>query len=386
MNVAIIGTGYLPIAESWDISLRAMGQQAVSAALHDAGLELDAVDALVVANALGSGLNKQANLAALMADYAGLNGVEAFAVEAADASGGFALRQGALMVASGAAQIVVVLGVEKVTDVVGAERNNYLAAMLDAEYEAGHGATPAAMAGILMRRYMYEHGVELGQFEGFSINAHANGARNPEAMYRNLIKPGRFAAAPLVAPPVNLFDSAPEGDGACAVVLCSLDRARDLAQPPIRIAGSGAGTDALALHSRQDPLFLQAVNLAAGRAYENAGLSPDQIHLLELHDSFTVLSALQLEAAGFAERGTGWQWATEERIGLHGALPISSFGGLKARGHALGATGVYQVAEVVRQLRGQAGDNQVPNVRIGMTLNLGGIGATAIAHILERVG
>lgn len=383
--VAIIGVGMTPVAEHWDKGVRELGFAALEAALQDAGLSLEDVDALVVGNALGTFTNKQSNVATLLADYAGLSGVEAVRIEAGDASGGMALRHGAALVASGLAQNVVVLGAEQVTDVVGTERNTALATLLDAEYESAHGATPAAMAGLLMRRYMHEYGLELAQFEGFSINAHANGQKNANAMFRNAIKPGRFETAPVVAPPVNLFDSAPEGDGACALVLTSAERAKDMVPVPIRIKGGGVGTDTLALHGRHDMLFLQAANLAAGRAYQSAGVTQRDIHLLELHDSFTVISALQLEAIGFAERGEGWRWAADGKITIGGELPISTFGGLKARGNPLGATGVYQAAEVTQQLRQQAGDNQVEGARLGMTLNLATMGATAVAHILERM-
>jgi acetyl-CoA C-acetyltransferase len=234
-----------------------------------------------------------------------------------------------------------------------------------------------------MRRYMHEFGLQLAQFEGFSINAHANGSKNPNAMYRNLIKAGRFASAPIVAPPVNLFDSAPEGDGACAVIVTASERAADMVPLPIRITGSAAAGDGFALHDRIDPLFLAAANRAAGRAYEMAGIRPQDIDVLELHDAYTVLSAMQLEATGFASRGEGWKLAADGAINADGALPISTFGGLNARGHAIGATGVYQVAEVVLQLRGQAGDNQIADVKRGMALNLGGLGSAAVAHILE---
>lgn len=384
-DVSIIGIGMTPVGEHWDTSLRDLGQQAVELALADAALDLTDIDAIVVGNALGESLNRQSHVAALLADFAGLRGAEAVRVEGADASGGLAVRQGSLMVAAGAARHVLVLGVEKVTDVVGAARNDALANMLDHDYEGAHGATPTAMAGILMRRYMHVYGLELANFEGFSINAHANGSKNPHAMYRNVIKPGRFASAPIVAPPVNLFDCAPEGDGACALLLTSTERAKDMVPAPIRILGSAAASDAFALHSREDMLFLSAANLAAGRAYERAGITPQQLDLLELHDSYTVLSALQLEAVGFAQRGEGWKWAAENRIGLAGDLPISTFGGLKARGNPLGATGVYQVAEVALQLRGAAAENQVADAHLGMALNLGGLGSTAVAHILERV-
>lgn len=382
-EVSIIGVGITPVNEHWGTALRDLGVSAIDAALDDAGVKREDIDALVVGNALGGSLNRQSNLAALIADYAGMRGVEALRVEAADASGGVAIRQAVLMVASGAARTVLALGVEKVTDLVGPARNNALATQLDAEYESSNGATPTAMAGILMRRYMHEFGLQLAQFEGFSINAHANGSKNPNAMYRNLIKAGRFASAPIVAPPVNLFDSAPEGDGACAVIVTASERAADMVPLPIRITGSAAAGDGFALHDRIDPLFLAAANRAAGRAYEMAGIRPQDIDVLELHDAYTVLSAMQLEATGFASRGEGWKLAADGAINADGALPISTFGGLKARGHAIGATGVYQVAEVVLQLRGQAGDNQIADVKRGMALNLGGLGSAAVAHILE---
>lgn len=381
-NVSIIGIGQTPIGEQWDISLRTMAVTAMRAALQDAGI--DSVDAIVVGNALGGSISGQHLLGALLADYGGLRGTESFRVEAADASGGIALRQGALMVASGAAQTVMVLGVEKVTDSVGSARGASMLSFTDSEYEASQGTTPVSLAALLMRRYMHEYGVALADFAGFSVNAHANGSKNVNAMYRNLIKADRFASAPIVAEPVNLFDMAPEGDGAAAVILTSSERAADRVPNPIRILGSGVGTDSVALHDRADFLYLSAANLSAGRAYQQAGITPDQVDLLELHDSTTILSTLALEASGFAERGSGWRLASEGQLGLTGKLPISTFGGLKARGNPFGATGVYQAVEVVLQLRGQAGANQVPDPQIGMTQNIGGLGATAVTHIFGK--
>jgi acetyl-CoA C-acetyltransferase len=380
-DVAIAGVGQVPVGEHWDMGLRQLALGAIQAALADAGVER--VDAVIVGNALGGNLSGQNHLGALIADYAGLAGVEAFRVEAADASGGMALRQGYLAVASGLAERVLVLGVEKATDRTGTERDSALITVLDADYEASPGGTPAGIAALLMRRYMYEYGVTLDQFEGFSINAHANGALNPFAMYRNKLRPGAFAKAPVVADPVNLFDSAPEGDGAAAVILTTTEEAVDRVPRAIRVRGSAAATDALALHNRPDLLFLRAANLAAGRAYEMAGIRPGDLHVAELHDSYTILTALQLEAIGFAARGEGWKMASQ--IGRDGQLPISTFGGLKARGNPLGATGVYQAVEIALQLRRDAGENQVENARIGLALNLGALGGTAVAHVLERV-
>lgn len=385
-DLSVIGIGRTDVNEHWERSLRELALEAIQGAMRDADVSPNDIDALVIGNALANLMGNQTHLGPLIASYAGLHGIESFVVEGAEASGGLALRQGAALVASGLARTVLVLGVEKVTDCVGSTRNAALAATLDAEFESIQGATPAAMAGLLMRRYMHAYNLTLAQFEGFSINAHANGSKNPGAMFRNVIKAGRFAVAPMVADPVNLFDSAPEADGAAALILTSTERAIDKVPHPIRLIGSGAATDALTLSERENMLDLPAVNLAVGRALEQAGKRPTDLNILELHDSYTVLSALQLEAAGFAAPGQGWTLAAEGRIGLNGELPISTFGGLKARGNPIGATGVYQAVEVTLQLRHEAGENQVAgSPQIGMTLNLGGLGSTAVAHVLERV-
>jgi acetyl-CoA C-acetyltransferase len=258
-----------------------------------------------------------------------------------------------------------------------------LASALDADFEAVHGLTLAGAGALLMRRYMYEFNVEVADFAGFSVNAHANGADNPYAMFQNRLKAERFASAPLVADPVSLFDAAPTGDGAAAVIITGAERAADMVPRPVQVIGSALATDTIGLHDRKDLMSLAAAARSARKAMEEAGVSPEDIDLFELHDSFTVMAALSLEAAGFAERGQGWQLARDGEIGRNGRIPISTFGGLKARGNPLGATGVYQIVEVVQQLRGEGGTNQIADARIGMAQNLGGSGATAVTHVLR---
>jgi len=380
-EVSIIGVGQTPVGEHWDSGLRHLALEAIQAALNDAGRP--EVDGLFVGNMLGGEISRQEHLGALIADFAGLRGIEAVRVEAAGASGGAALRQGVLGVASGYLDAALVVGVEKLTDRVGSDRTAALLTGVDADYEGTQGATPAALGALVMRRYLHEYGLELADMAGFSVNAHANGSRNPNAMYRNLIKAESFARAPMVAEPVNLFDAAPEADGAAAVVLVATERAGDMVPNPVRVAASAVATDALPLHDRPDPLTLTAAERSARRAYQQANVGPENIDFFELHDGFTIMAALSLEAGGFARRGQGWKLATEphEGIGLEGRLPISTFGGLKARGNPGGATGIYQAVEVVLQLRGQAGENQVADARLGMAQNLGGFGATAVTHI-----
>jgi acetyl-CoA C-acetyltransferase len=380
-EVAIIGIGQIPVGEHWESSLRMLAADAILNALKDAGLSM--VDSLYVGNGYSASYSSQTQLGALVADYAGLGGVEAYTVEAGDASGAAALRTGYMAVASGAVDTALVVGVEKSTDTVGSARIQARNVSLDADFESAHGATITAMAAMLMRRYMHEYGLDLNAFEGFSINAHANGGRSEYAMFRNSIKPGRFAKAPMIAEPVSLFDSAPDADGAAAVIITSLDRAGDMVPQPVRITASTAATDSLTLQDRTDLLHLKAAELSGSKALVQAGLQHSQINLFELHDAYTILSALTLEAIGFAERGEGWKLAQDSVIGLNGSLPISTFGGLKARGNPAGATGVYQAVEACLQLRGAAGANQVPNARTALIQNLGGLGSTAITHILQ---
>ncbi len=382
-DVGIIGIGQTPVGEHYELSLRELALRAIRAALQDAHVQR--VDALYVGNALGGQLSRQEHLGALIADYAGMLGIEAARVDAGEASGGAALRQGYIAVASGGADLALVVGVEKMTDQTAPDRLDIERGLTDSEFEGAQGMLPAAVGGLLMRRYMHVYGVDLAAFEGFSVNAHANGANNPNALLRNRLKPGSFAGAPMVADPVTLFDIAPDADGAAALILCPTEAARDLVPQPVRVAGSALATDALPLHDREDPLRLRAVETAVSRALDQAGVRIDDIDVFELHDAFTVLTALQLEACGLAARGEGWRLAARGEIGLAGRAPLSTFGGLKSRGNPLGATGVYQAAEVALQVRGEAGLNQVSDVGRGLALNLGGAGATAAAHILERV-
>jgi acetyl-CoA C-acetyltransferase len=379
-NVSIIGIGQTQVGEHWETSLRHLAWYAIEAALDDAAV--GTVDALYVGNMLAGDLSGQDHLGALVADFAGLRGIEAVAVEAADASGGAAMRQGVLAVMSGLVETALVVGVEKVTDQTGNAITTALTTGHDADWEAMHGITPAAVAALMMRRYMHEYGVTLADFAGFSVNAHANGAANPMAMFRNRLKPEAFATAAVIADPVSLFDMAPLADGAAAVILTNGERAMDMVPRPIRVAGSALATDTVALHDRRHVLKLEAAARSAGRALAQAGLTIDDLDLFELHDSYTVMAALSLEACGFAGPGEGWKLAADGQIGRSGRIPISTFGGLKARGNPAGATGVYQIVEVARQLRGDAGDCQIPGARVGMAQNLGSSGATAVTHVL----
>lgn len=381
-DVSIIGIGQTKVGEHWDKSLRQLALEAISAALSDAGLER--ADVFYVGNMLSGQVSAQEHVAALIADFAGLRGIEAVKVEAAESSGAAALRLGYLAVASGLADTAIVCGVEKMTDAVSSATASAAMAMAaDGDYEAVHGLSPAALHALLMRRYMHEYGVRREDFASFTVQAHRNATGNPYAMFPWPVSPEAFMKAPMIADPISLMDSAPLADGAAAVVLCPSDRARLFTGEAVRIAASAVATDAVAIHDRRDPLFLEAAYLSAQRAYQQAGVSAAEIDLFEVHDAFTIMAALSLEACGFARRGEGVRLAQEGEIALDGRIPICTMGGLKARGHPVGATGVYQIVELVQQLRGQAGVNQVKGARLGMAQSIGGTGGTAITHILE---
>ncbi len=382
-EVAIIGIGQTPVDEHWSAGIRHLMFDAGRAALEDANI--DRVDAVYVGNMLSGEIVGQSHLGALAVDFLDLDGAEAFKVEAACASGAAALRVGYLAVASGVLDIVLALGVEKMTDTSGRETTLALAAAADAEYEVSQGISFVALNALLMRRYMHEYGWRREDFANFAVTAHANGANNPYAMFQSPITPEAYARATMIATPVGLLDASPVCDGAAAVVLAPAEYARTLNPTPVKIRASAVSMAPLAVHDRNDPLALEAAAISAHKALEQASIVREDLDFFELHDAFTIMAALSLEAAGFADRGKGVRLALDGDIALGGRIPIATMGGLKARGHPVGATGLYQVVESILQLRGLAGVNQIADAKLGMTQNIGGSGATIFTHILETM-
>lgn len=379
---AILGIGQTHIGEQWDKSLREIGGNAAFAAMQDAGVET--VDALFVGNMLSSTVSQQSQLGAFFSDWIGLWGQEAVKVEAACASGAAALRSALIAVSAGEIDSALVIGVEKMTDQIGRDVASALAAASDADYELDQGISFVGLNALIMRRYMHEFGWEHKDFAPFAINAHANAMHNPFARLHEEITLEQFERSAMVAAPINLLDASPIGDGAAAVVVVPAEKVAAAAgKPKVVVAGSAVATDTIAVHSRRDPLFLSAAYASSKHAYEMAGISPDDVDVFELHDAFTIMAALALEACGFAERGQGVRLGLDGRISPTGDRPICARGGLKARGHPVGATGVYQIVELVQQLRGECGATQVEDARIGMAQNIGGSGATIFTHILR---
>jgi acetyl-CoA C-acetyltransferase len=339
-----------------------------------------------VGNMLAPTLSNQAHLGALLADYAGLLGIEAVTVEAAGASGGAALRQGYLAIASGMVDVALVVGIEKFTDRVGPMVDGALATASDGDYEAVQGITPLAQAALLTRRYLHEFDIPISGLAGFALTAHANGVGNPNAMFRKAISLETYATSSSSGEPLGQFDVAPTADGAAALILTRRQLVRDAGRHPlVRVSGSASAADTLSLHDRKEILNFEACTVSSTRALERAGLRLEDVDFFEYHDSFSVFAALALEAVGFAERGLGWKLAADGSISLKGHIPGATMGGLKARGYPGGATGVYQAVEAALQLRQRAAPNQVRAAKCGLIQSVGGPASTVVTHVLEAV-
>jgi len=380
-EVAVLGIGQTSVDEHWDKSIRMLAGEAVLAALQDAGR--DTADVLYVGNMMSGNASRQQHLGAMVADWVGMRYCEAFKLESACGSGAAAFRAGMMAVASGEVESAVVVGVEKMTDSPGSEMTAALATAADADWEADMGVSFVALNALIMQRYMHEYGWKHADFAAFSINAHANAVHNPFARLQDAVTEAEYARAHMIADPINLLDASPMGDGAAAAVLVPARTVRSSGKPVIKIAGSGSATDTIAIHSRRDALWLSAAERSARQVYQQAGVEPQDIDVFEAHDAFTIMAALSLEACGFAERGQGPRLALDGEILPSGRVPIATRGGLKARGHPVGATGMYQLVEVVQQLRGEAGSTQVDGARVGMAQNIGGSGSNIVTHILR---
>jgi acetyl-CoA C-acetyltransferase len=383
-DIIVAGIGQIPVGEHWDTSLRSLALHAIQAAIQDSGGLKPQV--LYVGNMLASTLSRQAHLGALLADYAGLTGIEAVTVEAGGASGGAALRQGYLAISSGLADVALVVGVEKFTDVIGPDLEVALASQTDADYESIHGMTLTSQAALLARRYIFENQIPSDGLANFSLIAHSNGVGNQFAMYRKAIGQDVYTKAEPVSEPLNIYDIAPIADGAAALVLTRQDLLPNgFPHPVVRLAASTTASDTFSLAERGDLLWFSAVHSSIEQAFQKTGITHEKVDLFEYYDLFSIFAAMSLEAAGFAKRGKGWELARDQVISLTGQLPCATLGGLKARGNPGGATGVYQAVEATAQLRGQAGTNQIAGAQVALIQCLGGPASIAITHILETL-
>jgi acetyl-CoA C-acetyltransferase len=380
-DVAVVGAGMTRFGELWQSGLRDLFVEAAQEALQSA--EADHVDSIFVGNMSGGQFVGQEHLGPLMADHLGMAGVEATRVESACASGGVALRTAFMAVASGFNDLVLAAGVEKMTD--GADVTNVLATAADQETEVYHGITFPGLYAMIARARMETDGLTEEDLAWVAVKNHEHGAMNPKAQFRRKVDVDQVLGSTMVSAPLRMLHCSPVSDGAAAVLLCPLDQAHKYTDRPVKILGSGLATSSLALSDRTDPAILDSVALSGERAYNMAGLEASDIQVAEVHDCFAIAEICCIEELGLVPRGEGNKAASEGVTALGGRIPVNTSGGLKSKGHPVGATGVAQAIEIFEQLRGEAGDRQVEGAKIGLTQNMGGSGASSVVHIFEGV-
>jgi len=382
-RVAVIGIGMTKWGELWEKSLRDIFVEAALLAIDDAGV--DKIEAMYVGCMTGGLFTGQEHLASVLADYLGVGHIPSVRLESACASGGLAFRHGFIDVASGMHDIVLVGGVEKMTDVSGDEATYALATAADQEYEVYSGVTFPGLYAMMAMDHMNKYGTTREQLAKVAVKNHKNGSKNPLAQFPGKISVEDVINSVMVADPLRILDCSPITDGSACAVLCPLDDAKKYAKgkPIVEVTGTGHATDTIALHARKDLCYLTSTELAAKEAYKMAGKGPKDLDLVEVHDCFTIAEIMVTEALGLVEKGKGGKALDDGLTEFGGKMPVNVSGGLKSKGHPVGATGVAQIYEIVKQLRGDAGERQVKGAKVGMTQNMGGSGGSTVCHILE---
>jgi acetyl-CoA C-acetyltransferase len=382
-NVFVIGAGETKYGELWEKSLRDLAVEAGLKAIENAGIYSRDVQILYGSNSLAGIINGQENIGSLIADFSGIasGNIPAVRIEASSASGGAAVREAYLAIKSGEYDVAVVGGVEKMTDIFGNEVLDMMSSLLDREWEAFFGATPAALAAISARKYMKDFNVKKEALAMMSVNDHANASLNPNSHFKNKITLDQALNATSVAEPLNLMDCSPVTDGASAIVLASESYLKKNKLNGMRILASAISQDYLALHSRNSIYTLDSTRIAADEAFKRSGLKREDMSFVELHDSYSIYGLMELEDLGFAKKGEADR-LVEEDIKLGGRLPVNPSGGLKAKGNPLGATGVGQFVEAFLQLNGKADKRQIKDARYGLLQNMAGTGSTSVVHIV----
>ncbi len=382
-EVCVVGTGMSSWGEVWRKSLRDLHTEAALAAIHQSGV--DHLDALYIGCMSGGLFVGQEHLASLLADYMGMRGLPAARVEAACASGGMAFRSAFLEVASGASDIVMASGVEKMTDCSGDDATQALATAADQEYEVFHGATFPGLYAMIAHAHMARYGTTREMLSAVAVKNHHNGSMNPNAQYPFKITSEQVAHSVLIADPLRILDCSPITDGAAAVILTTEEIAKKLGGRYTKVIGSGVATDTIALAQRDDITTIKAATTATQRALAMAGRKLEEIRFAEVHDCFTIAEIVIAESIGKYEPGKAGPAILAGETSLDGLFPMNPSGGLKSKGHPVGATGIAQVIEVYKQLTCQAenGRQIKGTVKIGMAQNMGGSGGSSVVHIME---
>ncbi len=380
MDVALLG-GAMTSFGSRDGWVRDLASEAALACLDDAKIAPADIDHLYVSNMASGEFEGQTGVMNALAHDIGAVPAYAQRVGQTSASGGAGLYAAWQSVASGASEMTLLVGVEKMTHLSTADAGDIIASLTHS-VEYSHGVTLPSFAGLTARAYLDRFDVPRESLAHVAVKNHANACKNPDAQFHKAVDVETVLSSPVVADPLRLYDYCPITDGSAALVFCPASLAREYTDEFVTVAGIGGATDTHVVHERADPTWMGAVADSARQTFEMAGCAPEEVDVAELHDMVTVLEVLQLEAFGFADRGEGWRLAVEGTTALDGDLPVNTSGGLKARGHPLGATGVAQAVEIYRQLLGNAGDRQVEAER-GLTCNVGGFGNCVTSALFE---
>jgi len=383
-RVAIIGVGMCKFGELWELNLRDITLEAGMYAIFDSGVRGKDLDGVVIGNMSAGRFTGQEHLGAQAADIGGLGDMPAYSVEAACASGGAAVRQAYMAIKSGEHDVMLVLGNEKMSDVNQSEAMNTISVASDWEYEGMFGATFPALYAMMARRHMKEFGTTEEHLALPTVKNHANAVHNPWAQFQRAVPKEVVMNSGLLADPLRVLHSAPVTDGAAGLVMCREDLAKKYSDTPVYIEASEQRSDTLALHDRKSITRMDAVINSTKSALKEANLELDDIDVFELHDSFSIGEIILTEDVGIAEKGEGGKAIEEGITEIGGKFPVNTSGGLKARGHPVGATGVAQIVELALQLRGDAEKRQVDGAEKGLAVNIGGTGATSIVHIVGR--
>ena len=384
-NVSIIGGGLTKFGEHWEKNFKELIAEAGVKAIVDSGLERKDIQA-VYGGCMASGrFVGQEHIGALIADQLGLNPVPSTRLEAACASGSVALRAGYVAVASGMYDVVAVGGIEKMTEVSTEDAGFALGGAGDQETELFMGASFPALYALMARAHMDKYGTTEEQLAQVAVKNHKNAVKNPNAQFQREVTIDQVMNSGYISSPLKLLDCSPLTDGAAAVILAASDVAKDVSDKAVEIVASAQASDTLALAPREKLYETKAAKIAADQAYKQAGVTAKDISFAEVHDCFTIAEIMALEALGFCEKGEGGKFTEEGNTALNGSIPINTSGGLKGKGHPVGATGVAQAIEAYLQLNGKAEQRQVKNPEIGLTHNVGGSGATAVVHLYKKL-
>jgi acetyl-CoA C-acetyltransferase len=381
--VAVIGIGKTAFGAFADRDLRSLAVEAGKKCIADAHVSPSQIEAFYLGNFAGPSFVGQNHLAPYIAGALGITGVPATRFEAACASSGSAFFHAVSSVAAGFYDLVLVGGVEKMTSQTTPKVTEILAGAGDMSGEGRAGATFPALFAMIARRHMYQYGTKREHLAAVAVKNHANGAKNPQAHMRKVITMEQALNGKPISDPLTVYDCSLISDGAAAVVIAPLERASEFTAKPVRVLGIAQTSDQVALDQKDDITMFRAVKQAGEKAYKMAGVTPQDIQFAELHDCFTIAEIIATEDLGFVKKGEGGPYALEGRTCLRGERPVNTSGGLKSKGHPVGATGVGQICDVVTQIRGEAGERQVERHSLGLTQNLGGSGATAVVTILS---